>query len=273
MNIAYLGPEFSFSHQATKLIKSNSNIIALNTVSEVVDRVANAKNDLGVIPFWNPYQAHIRESQKKLLKSHVIINKVIRVNPKMCLGIKNKNDLNNLKYIYSNKHVFKQCSVYLKKHYPNIGFKEVNSTSKSVEVVKNKRYAAAIASIDAIVSNGLICIEKNIQNKGNYTLFAVIEKNGDTLKNKKGNYTLFLIKLNDMDDKSKITNIFQDHSLDSSLKWIFPLKDKSGQLWEFLEIYGSPYDLDVSAFKNELNQNFKGVKIIGCYNESIRSFC
>lgn len=264
--IAYLGPEETFSHQVVDELFGESAIYLpqVNFLS-VIKSVCEGRADKGVIPFFNPYEEHIRECQKQLFETDLIATDVHKIDVDLYLAT-NRLRLDEVEIIRSNEHVRKQCDVWLKRHLPDIPFDGNGSTAGAAEEIKNIPRAAAICSFKAASKNQLDILAKSIQNTKNFTLFFVIQKFKSIEQWE--DYSFSCFRLTDISQREKILDILQDHRLRSSQKWDVPhLTDKC--LLFFLEFFGSYLDANVVAFFADVKKYFPDCKLIGTFKESI----
>ena len=268
IRVGYLGPAFSYSHQIARktFSKTKLNLISEPNINQLIKDVARGKLEKGVIPFWNSYDSSLRNSQEQIWKEPVIATKIVVLRIKLCL-MSNASSCSSIKRIYSNRHVFSQCSRWLEENLPKAEKRSSVSTSKAAKIVKKQKYGAALGAEEAGKRMGLNILAKNIQNPKDVTLFFIIEKEG-TDKNKiNGIFSLFGIKLKREADRKVIDTIIQEQKKVIQ-RWTFPLEIGKGFLF-FFEIEGHKYDLDVLPFFNKIRMKLPSVKLIGSYDKSI----
>ncbi len=200
--LGYLGPIYSFSYEAAwKHYGRKVIMIPMKNFNEIVDSVESGAIDLGIIPFWNPYEEHIRESQEKIFNSGVIATAIIKEKIDLCLCCSQSIPLSEIRSLISNEHVFKQCDKWLAENMARAKIRYTLSTAKAAKEIKKKKYVAAICSKKVIKKNGLFCLAKKIENEGNTTLFFVIEK--DDKSKLTGKYCLVAINLYENSQKKR----------------------------------------------------------------------
>ncbi|MFA5156838.1 MAG: prephenate dehydratase domain-containing protein [Candidatus Omnitrophota bacterium] len=267
--IVFLGPEETYSHKAAKSLFGDKVIYnPVASFDSVINAVIEKKADKGVIPFFNPYEEHIRECQDKLFKTELIATGVTKIDIDLTLAT-NRLKLDEIKKVYSNSHVFKQCDIWLRKNLPGVITELVTSTAKAAEEVKIIPGSAAICSLESAMKNELDTIAERIQNPKNFTLFFVIERSDSIAQRKEWGYYSFLcFKLNSSKEKMNILDILDAHHLRSSQKWDFPHPSDDYLLF-FLEFFGSWLDLNVVAFIADCKKYFKDFRLIGTFDHSI----
>ena len=266
--LAYLGPEGSFSHEAASKYHKNGTLVPVETVEKVIDLVVANKAGMGIVPFWNPYELHLRGYQEKLVDSDIIITSHVRLDIGLHLMTKEEIPLNKVRAIFSNVHVFNECSMFFEKNLGDVRRKLTCSTSKAAQEASKRKFSSAICSTLAGKKNRLKIIKQDIQNPDNYTLFFIIEKNGKKIEKICAGISLFAVKLKNEQEKKSLSEAFKTHCLNGLQKWNFPLKREDYHL-KFFEIEGRPIDLDLISFYRDLRLKFPEVKLIGNYSESI----
>lgn len=268
--LAFLGSEGTYSHKAAKDNFGDSVIyIAKDEFNLIIEAIVKDEVDMGIIPFFNPYEEHIRECQEMLFETDLIATRVIKFDVDLHLA-SNRLKLDEIKIVYSKDHVFKQCDLWLKENLSSVVMELSSSTVRAAEEIKNIPGAAVICSLEAAARNDLDVLAKNIENVRNFTLFFVIQKIKSLEENWR-DYSLFCFRLQKPEEGTKILDILQKHNLRCSQKWNCP--HTSGEyLLFFLECFGRYRDLDVVTFETECKKYFASFKLIGSFGQSITKF-
>jgi prephenate dehydratase len=276
--IAYLGPKHSFSYEVAEIYFKRRDV-ALHpkkSIKDVIDAVSNKSATVGVAPFWNPYETHIRDTQKLLIKNTtpLIVTGHLRHDIHLCLMAKKSVKFSDIRYIYSNKHVFHQCDRYLNGHLKHVKYRLAESTSEAAKIIKDKKNSAAIGPFNAAIYNNLKILKRNIENPDNFTLFFIIE-GCDNIDNAilklTGQYVLLGLKLPSIDKMKAVTELHKKHLLDNPQKWGWQRKSgRTSDIVAFMEIEGRPIDLNFQNFFRDLKHVSKiPAKCIGFYPETI----
>jgi len=210
-NIAYLGPEGSFTHQAAESrFGAMSAYLPIGSIKGVFREVANGKAKFGVIPIENSSNGIVNDTvtsfQDYDLK--IIAEVMVDIHHTLASTVDNVKDI---KKIYSKDIAFAQCHKFL----ADLGLDEcelipVDSTAKAARLAVEEENSAAICSHVAAKMYNLPILFENIEDKGNNkTRFLIISnfdngKSGDDktttlvqLSNEAGSLVRFL---NDFDD-------------------------------------------------------------------------
>lgn len=57
--VAYLGPEASFTHLATKCLFQHNQLVPIRTIPEAIEAVASGKVDIAVVPIENALEGTV----------------------------------------------------------------------------------------------------------------------------------------------------------------------------------------------------------------------
>lgn len=262
--LAYLGPNCSFSHIAARNNFGNSVVYKPVKSFDLVIEAAKS-GAIGELPFFNPFEHHIRECQEKLFNADLLAIDTYKQRIDLHLASK-ASDLKRVKKIISNSHVFKQCAAWLKKNLLRVSRECVGSTAEAAKVAQRDVTVAAICSEPALKKYRLRCLADNIHDSGNFTLFFIVQKR--EFVEKWGTYSFFCFKLKSGEEKDNILDMLKDFNLTSTQQWTCLSPDGDHFLF-FLEVQGRYLDLDVVAFETEFKKHDPEAKLIGSFNRSI----
>jgi len=210
-NIAYLGPEGSFTHQAAESrFGAMSAYLPIGSIKGVFREVANGKAKFGVIPIENSSNGIVNDTVTSFRKYDlkIIAEVMVDIHHTLASTLDNVKDI---KKIYSKDIAFDQCHKFL----ADLGLDEcelipVDSTAKAAKLACEEPNSAAICSHVGAKMYNLPILFENIEDKGNNkTRFLIISnfdngQSGDDktttlvqLSNEAGSLVRFL---NDFDD-------------------------------------------------------------------------
>jgi chorismate mutase/prephenate dehydratase len=259
-NVAYLGPEGSFTHQAAESrFGAMSAYLPMASIVGVFREVANKKAKFGVIPIENSSNGIVSDTITCLneYKLKIIAEVMIDIHHTLATSCDNIKDI---KKIYSKDIAFDQCHKFLAdlgldtiEHIP------VESTAKAAKIAVDEPYSAAICShVGAKIYNLPILFE-NIEDKGNNrTRFLIISDfdNGESGDDK----TSILVKLkNEAGSLVHFLNDFEKEGINL-------IKIKShiveGKSTFFLEFNGHK---ESAKIKNIFDKHSNEIKFLGSY--------
>jgi chorismate mutase / prephenate dehydratase len=263
-NIAYLGPEGSFTHQAAEgRFGAMSSYISVSSIKGVFREVNTKKVKFGVIPIENSSNGIVTDTITCLSEYNlkIIAEVVLDIHHTIASTC---DKITDIKRIYSKDIAFDQCRKFL----TNMGLDEVEqipveSTTKAAKLAAREPGTAAIcAHVGAKIHNLPILFE-NIEDKdNNKTRFFIIS---DFENAQSGNdKTSILVKLPDRQ------GVLVEFLTDFNNAGINLTKIKShiveGNSIFFIDFDGHKDDENV---KNILLKYTNSVKVLGSYVKEI----
>jgi prephenate dehydratase len=174
--VAYQGEPGAYSERAVKVLFSDAEPLACETIRLTFSRVTSGEADFGVVPVENSQAGSVNESYDLLLRSSlvkVVGEVVLRVDHAL-LGPTGAR-LEGVRRAYSHWQALAQCEEFLTTHH--IDPVPVHDTAGGARLVAERGSLdeAAIASVDAGANLGLIVLAEHIQTyPDNFTKFGVI---------------------------------------------------------------------------------------------------
>ena len=175
LKVAYLGPEYSFSHLATlEHFGQSVEFVPVSTIAAVFEEVHRGHVDYGVVPVENSTDGRIADTLDMFVRMpHLRINGEVRVHVHHNLVANCESQ--EIRRIYSKPQAMSQCRNWLAKNVPHAKLADVGSTAIAAELASREPGAAAVASRQAAVRYGLRVLFAQIEDSpNNETRFAVI---------------------------------------------------------------------------------------------------
>lgn len=181
--VAYLGPEGSFTHEAARLTRlSRYRMIQKNTLEDVFDSVFVDEADYGVLPVENSTQGIVALTYHKLVEQGQ--NPAVKIQGEIYhtiahyLGAVAPISLDCVKYVHTKEEAWDQCRMWVSRNLPpDVKFVAESSTSRAAQIVaqRSEHDRVAIASNLALELYNLTPIAKAIQDfRTNTTRFFII---------------------------------------------------------------------------------------------------
>jgi chorismate mutase / prephenate dehydratase len=265
--VAYLGPAFSYSHQASiERFGEAADLIPVSTIASVFEEVNRGHAEFGIVPIENSTDGRIVDTLDMFTRLP------LRICGEVQLSV-NHNLLarcarSQITEIYSKPQAFSQCRNWLSRHMPNARLHDVTSTSTAAQLARDKPGAAAIASGRAAVEYGLEVVAADVQdNKNNVTRFAII---GDHIPPPTGaDRTALLLQIPHRPGAlSDALVAFKTNKV--NLSWIesFPLRGpESGYLF-FLDFEGHQKEPKVKRTLEHLAKSAVRMETLGSFPRS-----
>jgi len=267
--IAYQGEPGAYSERAVKVLFSDAEPLACETIRLTFSRVTSGEADLGVVPVENSQAGSVNETYELLLRSSlvkVVGEVVLRVDHAL-LGPPGAR-LEGVRRAYSHWQALAQCEEFLATRH--IDPVPVHDTAGGARMVaeSGRLEDAAIASVEAGANLRLAVLAEHIQTyPDNFTKFGVIGTNDAGLG--PANKTSLVMTGDD-----------RPGSLFRSLK---PLADRGINLTKlesrprrgspfeyvfYIDLDGSAEDESVAAALDEVRLHTSMLKVLGSYPAS-----
>lgn len=222
-NIAFLGPEGSFTHQAAESrFGAMSAYLSIGSITGVFREVANGKAKFGVVPIENSSNGIVSDTITCFndFDLKIIAEVMVDIHHTLASTVDNVKDI---KTIYSKDIALDQCHNFL----ADLGLDDielipVESTAKAAKIAVNEPKSAAICSNIGAKMYNLPILFENIEDKGN-------------------NRTRFLI----------VSNFDNGQSGDDKTSILVQLSNKAGALSKFL-IDFEKADINLTKIKSHI---------------------
>ncbi|KZM19487.1 Prephenate dehydratase [Ascochyta rabiei] len=188
--VAFLGPEASYTHQATlDTFSPNTYTLApQTTIEDVFAAVQDGSVYRGVVPFENSTNGSVVFTLDLFADLHSKYNDILvcgeaYVGVSHCLlGLDSSSpdDLSKITELYSHPQAWGQCKTFLQKYLKHAERFDVSSTSRAAQMVAESKdpNAAAISSKVAGTLFNLSLLSEGINDvSGNQTRFLVLGRN------------------------------------------------------------------------------------------------
>ena len=265
--VAYLGPAFSYSHQASiERFGEAADLIPVSTIASVFEEVNRGHAEFGIVPIENSTDGRIVDTLDMFTRLP------LRICGEVQLSV-NHNLLarcarSQITEIYSKPQAFSQCRNWLNRHMPHARLHDVTSTSTAAQLARDKPGAAAIASGRAAVEYGLEVVAADVQdNKNNVTRFAII---GDHVPGPTGSdRTALLLQIPHKPGAlSDALVAFKQNKV--NLSWIesFPLRGPEAGYLFFLDFEGHQSESKVKKTLGHLGKSAVRMEVLGSFPRS-----
>jgi chorismate mutase/prephenate dehydratase len=242
MRVAYLGPEYSYSHLAAiHRFGQSVELVPVASIAAVFEEVSHGQADFGLVPMENSTDGRVSDTLEMFARSTVrICGEVpLRIHHHL-LG---RGARGSIHEVVSKPQALSQCRNWIARHLPGVTTVEVASTSEAARRACESPGTAAIASLQAGVNYHLDVLARNIEdNPGNLTRFAVIGHQAAERTGEDKTALLFEIP-HQPGSLADAMAVFKRSRL--NMTWIesFPVPNHAGRYWFFVEFVGHQDDL------------------------------
>lgn len=269
LNIAFLGPEGTFSEMATyKFFGHSIKAIPESTIDHVFAEVEAGVADFGVVPIENSTEGAVNNTLDMFINSPLKICGEIDLPIHHNLMSKQAS-LKDIHVIFSHRQSLAQCRTWLRAHAPGIDTVAVSSNAEAARKASFNEHAAAIAGESAAGMYGLDILFSDIEDQAdNATRFLVI---GKQLLAQSGDDKSSLM----VAGKDEAGVLFQmlkplnDHGV--SMKRIESRPSKLGK-WDyvfFIDVEGHVDDDNLSQAIATMQRFTSNLKVLGSYPKSV----
>jgi chorismate mutase / prephenate dehydratase len=271
LKIAYLGPEYSFSHLAAlERFGQAVDFIRVGSISAVFEEVNRGHSEFGVVPLENSTDGRVADTLDMFMRMpQLIICAEVRL--PVHHNLMANCEQPDIRRIYSRSNALSQCRTWLSKNVPHASLHEVASTATAAELAQREPGAAAVASRQAAVKYGLRVLASDIEDSpNNETRFAIIghQKCGKTGHDKTAlmfrvpHHPGSLVEALETFKQSKI-----------NLTWIesFPARTPKPEYVFFVDFEGHLEDAKVSKVLKTLQDKCEEVTVLGSFPMDVTS--
>jgi chorismate mutase / prephenate dehydratase len=265
VKVAYLGPEYSYSHlAAVERFGQAVEFMRVGSISSVFEVVNRGQADFGVVPLENSTDGGVSDTLDMFMRlPQLKISAEVRL--KIHHNLLANCDQELIRRVYSKPQALAQCRNWLSKNLPHADLKDVSSTAVAAQLAAQEPGAAAVASRQAAVKYGLRILFNDIEDyPHNETRFAVI---GMQECERTGNdKTALMFKVpHHPGSLVDALDVFKSNKL--NLSWIesFPAKTGKQEYIFFVDFDGHEEDPKVKRALQALEKQCEQLAVLGSY--------
>jgi chorismate mutase/prephenate dehydratase len=271
-SIAYLGPEYTFSHlAAVKQFGSCCQLLAQPTIDEVFRTVERGNADFGVVPIENAIQGVETRTLDSFIESPLPICGELFVDVHICLLA--SGDLGQVTRVHSHPQPLAQCHLWLRANLPLAETATAASTSSAAATVAAAQdpTQAALATAAAAEHHGLRILAENVEDQpNNRTRFFVIGQIAPERTGADKTSVLFTTRHKSGALYSALAP-FSAHQINLTLIQSRPSPAKlEGPHIFYVDLEGHQQDLPVRQCLHELRELTQTLKVLGSYPQAHR---
>ncbi len=274
--VAYLGPEGTFTHLATKRLFENDWLIPVKTIPECIEAVSEGQVDLAVVPIENALEGIVPLTIDYLYHEanlFVAAEMAIPIAQHLMVNKAQLENWENVEHIYSHSHALAQCHKYLYYRFRTVPQNAQSSTAAAAKYVSERpeECIAAIANEAAAARYDLAIVESNIHDfHFNHTRFFVLSKSNirvESLTHDEQVKTTLMVKLPNDNPGAlhQLLSVFSWRRLNLSKIESRPLKTKLGEYFFIVDVLEDERVPMMQGAMEELRALGCSVKSLGSY--------
>lgn len=264
--IAYLGPEYSYSHLAAIQRFGEASVYNRTAnIAAVFEEVVRKHADFGVVPLENSTDGRIVDT----LEMFIRFPEQVKICSEIRLRVRHHLLANcaqsEVRRVYSKAQALSQCRNWLSKNMPQASLHEVASTADAANLVQTTPNVAAIASREASVRYNLGILAQNIADSPfNETRFAVIGATDSTRTGSDKTALMFQIS-HTPGALADVLTAFKANKI--NLTWIesFPFREAKGEYVFFVDFDGHRDDAKIKKVLVALDGICEVVTVLGSF--------
>jgi chorismate mutase/prephenate dehydratase len=264
LRVAFLGPEYSYSHLAAiSRFGQSVDLVPVTTIAAVFEEVQRKQTDYGIVPMENSTDGRIGDTLEMFATTPLRICGEVPL--KIHHNLLGTGTRKEIRQVCSKPQALSQCRGWIAKHLPGVESVEVTSTSEAARRAQATPCVAAIASLQAGVRYQLQVLAGSVEdNSDNQTRFAVIgvrpaERTGD-------DKTSLLFEISHCPGTlADVMAVFKRNRL--NMTWIesYPVRGMTGRYLFFVEFIGHQEDLRARRAIASLDKKTVRLEVLGSY--------
>jgi chorismate mutase / prephenate dehydratase len=265
LKVAYLGPDYSFSHLAAlERFGQAVEFMKVGSIPAVFEEVNRGHVDFGVVPLENSTDGRVADTLDmfiRLPQLKVCAEVRLRVHHNLLANCEQQ----EIRRVYSKPQALSQCRNWLSKNIPHASQHEVASTAVAAELAVREPGAAAVASRQAAVKYGLRILYPDIEDyPNNETRFAVIGHQEAARTGHDKTALMFRIP-HSPGALVSVLDIFKQNKL--NLTWIesFPARQNKPEYLFFVDFEGHVEDPKVKRALGQLQEHCEQLSVLGSF--------
>jgi chorismate mutase/prephenate dehydratase len=264
LKVAYLGPEYSFTHlAAVERFGQKVELIPVSSISAVFEEVNREHVDFGVVPIENSTDGRIADTLDMFLRLHLTICGEVRL--RIHHNLVANCEHQEIRRIYSKPQALSQCRNWLSKNVPHALLKDVSSTATAAELAQREPGAAAVASRQAAVRYGLRILFSQIEDSPhNETRFAVIGHQKAPRSGHDKTSIMFHLP-HSPGSLHDALGVFKENKV--NLTWIesFPQQTNKPEYVFFVDVEGHQDEPKIARTLKALSEHCQQMTVLGSY--------
>ncbi|MCS7015295.1 MAG: prephenate dehydratase [Gemmatales bacterium] len=267
LRVAYLGPEYSFSHLAAlERFGQSVEYVRVANIATVFEDVDRNQADYGVVPLENSTDGRVVDTLEMFVRMPQI---------KICAEVRLRIHYhlmancpqNEIRRVYSKTQALSQCRNWLAKNVPQAQLVEVASTATAAELAQREPGGAAVASRQAATRYGLRILFSNIEDYPyNETRFAVISPQSSPHESDTPEKTAVMFQVPHRPGALvDALNVFKQNKV--NLTWIesFPARSGRQEYVFFVDFEGHQEEPKIRRTLEALKEHCERMVILGSF--------
>ncbi len=270
--MAYLGPEATFTHEAllTQDDLAGADLVPLNSITAVLEAVADGSFELGFVPIENAIEGTVSETVDGLIHDvDLHIQREVVMDIHLHLMARPGTDLGDIASVASYPHALAQCYKFLARELPEAEQRVTNSTADAARQLGESGGSdqAAIAPRLAAERYGLVVVAEDVEDHPeNQTRFLLLARS--KVPRATGHDKTSIVCFQRADHPGSLHGIvgqFAARNINLTKLESRPTKRGLGDYCFVIDLSGHVGDEVVADCLRDLHADLAGVKFLGSY--------
>ncbi len=267
LKVAYLGPEATFTHEASlRSFGASVELVPQPTVAEVFTLVERGEAEHGVVPVENSMEGAVTHTLDELMSSPLKICGEVYLPVSQNL-ISKEPSLERVRVVCSHPMALSQAATWLRHELPGARLEEVESTGEAARRAALEAGTAAVGSALAAEAHGLNVLARNIQDaRTNSTRFIVLGRRWAGRTGKDKTSVVFSVK-----DRPGVLrdalSAFAEEEINLTRIESRPSRKRAWTYVFFADLQGHPEEERVKRALAALEEHCPYVSVVGAYPE------
>jgi chorismate mutase / prephenate dehydratase len=267
LKVAYLGPEATFTHEASlRSFGASVELVPQPTVAEVFTLVERGDAEHGVVPVENSMEGAVTHTLDELMSSPLKICGEVYLPVSQNL-ISKEPSLERVRVVCSHPMALSQAATWLRHELPGARLEEVESTGEAARRAALEAGTAAVGSALAAEAHGLNVLARNIQDaRTNSTRFIVLGRRWAGRTGKDKTSVVFSVK-----DRPGVLrdalSAFAEEEINLTRIESRPSRKRAWTYVFFADLQGHPEEERVKRALAALEEHCPYVSVVGAYPE------
>lgn len=270
LNVAFLGPEGTFSHAAA-LKHFGHSVIAkpMAAIDEIFREVVAGAVNYGVVPVENSTEGAINHTLDSFLEHDIFICGEVELRIHHHLLVGPNTQTSKISRIYSHAQSLAQCRKWLDAHYPSVERVAVSSNAEAAKRLQSEWNSAAIAGDMAAKLYGLNVLAEKIEDRpDNSTRFLIIG-NEQVPPSGEDKTSLLVSVSNKPGALHELLVPFHENGVDLTRIETRPSRSGKWSYVFFIDLLGHQTNPLVKDAIEKISAKSVGVKVLGSYPKAV----
>ena len=265
LQVAFLGPEHTFSHQAVLSHFGNScKPTPMGSVGEVFQQVERGHCQVGLVPVENSSEGGVSVTMDQFLTSDLQVCGEVYT-PVRHVLMSGQDSLDGINKVYSHPQGLNQCRQWLAQNLPGVITVEAASTAQAAQMATQEPGSAAVGSQLAAGHQGLNILASDIQDLANNTTRLLVVGRQPCPASGTDKTSLLLVAAHRAGSLYRILGHFADRGINLSRIESRPTKDRPWEYAFFVDVEGHQEDEPVARAIEAMRADLEMLKVLGSY--------